>query len=256
MPATAAESQFEELGALYEDVADWPFRRDIELPAVLHSLGDLAQSDVLDFGCGAGLYSRLLAERGARRVVGYDKSEGMLRDARQREAKEQRGIEYVSQLSPALAHQFDVVLSVYVLPYVATRDELRQMCASMARMLRPGGRLFALPLHPDYDPQPDYYAAYGFRLVSDSPHVEGSPVRLELRARGVEADVTAYYWSRDALEDALRSSGFGPVNWSNPRPPGLASIEDAPLVQQAYLRRPHAVMLDCRLARAPGRHTE
>ncbi|MFY1832361.1 class I SAM-dependent methyltransferase [Myxococcus fulvus] len=252
MPATAAESQFDELGGLYEDVADWPFRRDIELPAVLHSLGDLTQSDVLDFGCGAGLYSRLLVERGARRVVGHDTSEGMLRDARRREAKEPRGIEYVSQLTPALAHQFDVVLSVYVLPYVATRDGLQQMCVSMARMLRPGGRLLALPLHPDHAPHPDYYAAYGLRLVSDAPHVEGRPVRLELRARGVEADVSAYYWSRGALEEALRSAGFGPVFWANPWPPGLARVEDAPPALHAYLRRPHAAMLDCRLARVSG----
>ncbi|GEN08071.1 Methyltransferase domain-containing protein [Myxococcus fulvus] len=250
MPTTAAESQFDELGSLYEDVVDWPFRRDIELPAVLHSLGDLTRSDVLDFGCGAGLYTRLLAGQGARRVVGYDESEGMLREARHREAKEQRGIEYVSQLTPALAHRFDVVLSVYVLPYVASRDGLRQMCASMARMLRPGGRLLALPLHPDYDPHSDYYTAYGFRLVSESPHVEGSPVRLELRVRGVEADVTAYYWSRGALEEALHGAGFGPVFWAAPWPPGLARIEDAPTVQRAYLRRPHAAMLDCRLARA------
>ncbi|AKF86527.1 hypothetical protein MFUL124B02_28840 [Myxococcus fulvus 124B02] len=252
MPATAAESQFDALGSLYEDVAPWPFRRDIEVPSVLHSLGDLSSSDVLDFGCGAGLYSRLLAGRGARRVVGHDASEGMLSAARQREVKEPRGIEYVSRLTPELEQRFDLVLAVYVLPYASTRGELRQMCTSMARVLRPGGRLLALPLHPDHAPHPDYYAPYGLRLVSDTPHGEGSALRVELRVAGVEADVTAWYWSKGAIEAALRDAGFGPVFWADPWPPGFARVEDAPPALHAYLRRPHAAMLDCRLARVSG----
>ncbi|EPX56861.1 hypothetical protein D187_007296 [Cystobacter fuscus DSM 2262] len=147
---------------------------------MLQRLGSVEQMDVLDFGCGSGLYSRLLKERGARRVVGYDEAEGMLRYASRREEKERRGIEYTSRLADRLEGQFDVVLGVYVLPYASTREGLHAMCASMSRLLRPGGRLLTLPIHPAYEGDPEYYRPYGLRLVSDRPHEEGGAVQLEL----------------------------------------------------------------------------
>jgi len=247
MTVSSAESQFDGLADLYEDMAEWPFRKEIEIPSILHRLGDLTQRDVLDFGCGSGLYSRMLKSLGARRVVGFDEAEGMLGYARRREEKERLGLEFTSELSDAFNHQFDVVLGVYVLPYATTREALREMCADMARGLRPGGRLLTLPIHPAYVGDPDYYRPYGFRLISDTPHADGCSLRLELRRGPYEANVTAWYWSTSSLEDAMRAAGFTSIQWHDPRPPGVAVPEDAPPELRAYLRKPHAAMLDCRM---------
>ncbi|HTF86671.1 MAG TPA: methyltransferase domain-containing protein [Niabella sp.] len=69
--------QFDDLSSLYEDMASWPFRKEIETPSVLETLGDVRGKDVLDFGCGDGTYSRILKRLGARRVVGFDVADGI-----------------------------------------------------------------------------------------------------------------------------------------------------------------------------------
>lgn len=245
-----AVSQFDALAALYEDMATWPFRRDIETPSVLARIGDVRGLDVLDFGCGSGLYSRLLKARGARRVVGYDLAEGMLNYARRRAEKDGLDIGFVSQLTPDLDGQFDAVLAVYVLPYAQTTEELRGMCADMLRPLRPGGRLITLPLHPDYDPRPDYYEDCGFRLDPEydpaHAHDDGHRVRLDLCYRQHRASVHAWYWSRPTLEDSLRRAGATQIDWHDPHAPDYPDPARAPTALRAYLARPHAALIECR----------
>lgn len=239
------ESQFDALAGLYEDMAQWPFRRFIETPNVFAALGGLDGRDVLDFGCGSGTYSRWLKARGARRVVGYDVSEGMLDHARRREQKERLGIEYASALDAGLEGGFDLVLAVYVLPYATSREELDAMCASMARALRPGGRLVALPIHPEYVRDRDYYAPYGFRMAPDGPDVDGGRVRLELCRPPHDARVTAHVWSRETLESAMRRAGFAPVQWIGHGLPGDDAGAAEVASMQAYWRRPHAALMNC-----------
>lgn len=239
-----AAAQFDELAALYEDMAGWPFRRDIEIPSVLAAVGDVRGLDVLDFGCGTGMYARWLKQRGARSMVGYDLADGMLAYARRRADKEGLDVEFVSALPSHFTGRFDVVLSVYVLPYATSEPELAAMCRAYAALLRPGGRLIALPIHPDYRPAPDYYRHYGFRLIADGdrpPHSDGARIRLELCHGQYQASVHAWYWSQQTLEAALQDAGITDLEWRNPR---LGPNPIAPTsVLQAYLDHPHAALI-------------
>lgn len=245
-------AQFESLADLYEDMSSWPFRRYIETPSVLESVGDVTGLDVLDFGCGAGTYARRLKRAGARRVVGYDLAEGMLHSARRRAAEEGLDVEFVSALNAERMASFDLVLGVYVLPYAQSKSELQGMCAQMLGPLRPGGRLITLPIHPDYEREPAYYEPYGFRMTADRlelAHDDGARVKLDLFFQNrYDASVYAYYWSRNAIESALRSSGAASIEWRQPRahpvdgvPPPLAELD-------AYVRKPHAAIVECRRA--------
>ncbi|MFD4838953.1 class I SAM-dependent methyltransferase [Achromobacter sp. NPDC058515] len=241
----ATNSQFDSLATLYEDMATWPFRRDIEIPSVLEAIGEVAGQDVLDFGCGDGTYSRMLKQRGARTVVGFDESEGMLQHARNRESKDRLGISFVSKLDPKLDRQFDLVLGVYVLPYASNRQALEQMCSSMKRLIRPGGRLVTLPVHPEYVADPAYYRPYGFSLTQNPPHEDGGAIELELFHSGYNGTVTAWYWSAASLNAALQTAGFEQIAHLNPLPKALVPIERAPELLRAYLSKPHAVILRC-----------
>jgi ubiquinone/menaquinone biosynthesis C-methylase UbiE len=246
MATSTIHSQFDDLAKLYENMATWPFRRDIEIPSVLEAVGDVKGQDVLDFGCGDGTYSRILKERGARRVMGFDEADGMLRHARNRERDDALGIEFVSQLGPELDQQFDLVLGVYVLPYASDIRALERMCANMKRLLRPGGRLVTLPIHPQYVADPAYYKPYGFSLTQIPPHQDGGSVKLDLFHSGYIGTVTAWYWSAASLDSALHAAGFEHVDHRNPMPSALKSVERSPEILRAYLSKPHAVILHCR----------
>jgi SAM-dependent methyltransferase len=243
---STAYSQFDGLATLYEDMANWPFRRDIEIPGVLEVVGDVAGRDILDFGCGDGTYCRMLKRHGASSVVGFDKAGGMLQHAQSRERNECLGIQFVSGLGPDLDGQFDLVLGVYVLPYAADKTELESMCVHMRRLLRPGGRLVTLPIHPEYAPAPGYYEPYGFSLTQVPPHRNGGDVRLDLFYSGHGETVTARYWSAAVLDSALRDAGFEEIVRRNPVPSALMPVDQAPELLRAYLSRPHAVILQCR----------
>ncbi len=66
-----------------EHARDGFFNAHYDRPACLSLLGDVAGQDVLDAGCGPGLYAAELAGRGAR-VIGFDQSPRMVELCRQR----------------------------------------------------------------------------------------------------------------------------------------------------------------------------
>ncbi|MGW4383227.1 class I SAM-dependent methyltransferase [Kitasatospora sp. NPDC004531] len=249
-------SPFDTLPAAYDDFSATPFRTFLETPSVLRALGDLRGTAVLDLGCGSGYYTRLLRRNGAARVTGADVSAGMVAHARAEEAARPLGVDYLlGALPEPRAGTFDLVLAVYVLPYATTRAELGRLCATAARALRPGGRFVTLPLHPAVRPHAVSYERYGFRLSSavppaDVPPVDGSAVVLNLHAD--PQPVTARYWSREALELALRDAGFGSPRWTElaVTAPGVAAHGAA--YWQGYLAHPHTVIVDCRKRRTTG----
>jgi 2-polyprenyl-6-hydroxyphenyl methylase/3-demethylubiquinone-9 3-methyltransferase len=98
-------------------------------PAALH---------VLDVGCGGGLLAEEFARLGCA-VTGVDPSEESLRAARVHAASQGLAIEYRlgrGEALPFAADSFDVVYCCDVLEHV---DDLGQVLAETARVLKPGG---------------------------------------------------------------------------------------------------------------------
>ncbi|PTL82248.1 class I SAM-dependent methyltransferase [Vitiosangium sp. GDMCC 1.1324] len=216
-------TEFDAFVRAYEDDENFHYRRYVEAPSFFEALGDITGQSVLDLGCGAGLYTRRLAQRGAARVVGLDISPNMIDYARAREAEEPRGIQYVlddasnaGRLGP-----FDVVTGVYVLPYAQTLEKLRAMCRGAHDALRPGGRFITVVVNPEaHFARKDFYRKYGFTLVPLRPehagleHLpDGAPVRLVSYILDKRIDVTPYCWSHETLTSVLKEVGFSQVRW-------------------------------------------
>jgi len=237
-------SQFDVMGDTYDEFALGPFRQYLETPSVIKFLGDVKGLSVLDFGCGSGVYSRILKKRGAARVVGYDVSEGMLEHARLREERDHLGIDYVSSLDESLYGSFDVVLGVYVIPYANTRKELDSMINTMAKLLKPDGRLLTLPIHPEISDQPDYYKHYGFRIIPQEPYDNGSKITLDLQQ---DTLITAYYWPSETLQQSLALAGFKEIDWHKHYVTPDGYTQHGKDYWDAYLNKPHAAILECSL---------
>jgi 2-polyprenyl-6-hydroxyphenyl methylase/3-demethylubiquinone-9 3-methyltransferase len=102
----------------------------------------LAGKDVLDIGCGGGLLTEAMAERGAR-VSGIDLSERALKVAQLHLYESGRSVDYrllsaeaCAQAEPA---RFDVVTCMELLEHVPDPQSTVSACAAL---LRPGGSAF------------------------------------------------------------------------------------------------------------------
>ncbi|MEU2718766.1 methyltransferase domain-containing protein [Streptomyces sp. NPDC007205] len=237
--------QFEALGVMYEEMFLLPWRKHLESFSVFASLGDVAGKDVLDIGCGTGLYSRQLKQRGAARVVGYDVSTGMIEIARQAERVEPLGIEYTEQTGLIGEGAFDTALAVYVLPYAEDYQTLVSLCTLASRALRPGGRFVTLPVNPGFHGDRTYYQRYGLRLAEAEPRRDASRVTLELCFGDYDERITARYWSKETLEKALREAGFVSISWP------VFQVSEEGVARHGkdfwlpYLNCPHAALISC-----------
>ena len=105
-----------------------------------HLLGDVRGRTVLDFGCGTGMNSLMLAHRGAR-VVGFDISESLVRIATDR--LRANGLGHAARFMVCSAHDLplpdasvDVVFGAAILHHL----DLDLASREAHRVLRAGGR--------------------------------------------------------------------------------------------------------------------
>lgn len=130
--------------------------------AVLSLLHDerllpLAESDVLEIGCGSGAWLRDLVKWGAdpARLKGVDLLEERVVRAREL-CSPGTAIEVASATAlPFPDASFDVVLQATVFTSILDRDVRRRVAAEMARVLRPDGVILWYDFHIDNPRNPD-----------------------------------------------------------------------------------------------------
>ena len=64
-----------------ENPDGWFFNELLEMPAMLEILGNVKGKNILDFGCGTGIYAKLLTKKGAN-VKGFDISKYAIDNAK------------------------------------------------------------------------------------------------------------------------------------------------------------------------------
>ncbi|MDJ0389792.1 methyltransferase domain-containing protein [Roseomonas sp. E05] len=101
--------------------------------------------DVVEFGCGTGQNLSLLRRHGARSLRGCDLSAGMLAQARARDPALQLWQQDMAAPLPLADRMADLALFCLSLEHVAA---LAPPLAEARRVLRPGGRLAVIEIHP------------------------------------------------------------------------------------------------------------
>jgi toxoflavin synthase len=241
-------SQYDHLSRDFGAVKSLPIRQHVEFFSFFEVLGRIEGKTVLDAGCGTGIYTRQLKERGAARVVGLDLSADMIQVARAAEQEQPLRIEYVvgdlagaGKLGP-----FDLVTVGYVLHHAATRPEMLGMCQGVHDALAPGGRFVGTAMSYAFQStDPDYYRAYGFSLAHDGSLRDGSPVTLTLATGQGLITIGVHYWSKEGYESALTEAGLTDIRWHDPRVSPAGVEEHGEDVWKDYLAHPHALVLEC-----------
>lgn len=97
-------------------------------------------AEIADFGCGPGLYSLRLAERGAQ-VTGIDFSENSLRYAREVAEKKGVAIDYVqaNYLDYETTKRFDLIIMIMCDFCALSPGQRKTMLSRFQSLLKPGG---------------------------------------------------------------------------------------------------------------------
>lgn len=123
------------------------YRNELTDPAVLRAIGDPEGLDVLDAGCGEGYLSRILARQGAT-VTGVDFSANLIEAARAQSLNDILSVSFDVGTVDDLLYEdesFDLVVCNHLMNDL--RDPAKAII-QFSRVLRRGGRLIILMLHP------------------------------------------------------------------------------------------------------------
>ena len=150
------------------------FQRVLIAPATERLLDLKPEERVLDVACGNGLFSRRMAQLGAR-VTAFDFSEVFLRCARDRTTEHADRIEYKlidatdqEQLLALGRQSYDAAVCSMALMDMAQIDTL---ISALAQLLRRGGRFVFSVMHPCFN------NPAGCKMVGEEQDQEGVMVR-------------------------------------------------------------------------------
>lgn len=109
------------------------------LEAALHDLHgeERPVRDVLDLGCGSGLYGTLVRPR-AKRLVGVDLSASMVEESRRKRVYDDLHVKDIVDYLTGTQDRFDLIVAMDVLCYFG---DLRPLIRRCAGILKPGGVL-------------------------------------------------------------------------------------------------------------------
>jgi SAM-dependent methyltransferase len=103
--------------------------------------------DVVELGCGTARNAVRVIGEGARSYTGVDGSSGMLHLAAARFRDPRVSFVHTDLMKPWASHRmFDLALVVLMLEHLPSLDPL---CETLSRIIRPGGRVRIVDLHPD-----------------------------------------------------------------------------------------------------------
>jgi ubiquinone/menaquinone biosynthesis C-methylase UbiE len=138
--ARAVQAYYDSIAPSYQPASErflWSIVRNREVAALFAMLGNVSGRDVLELGCGAGFYTRLLLDRGARHVFAVDISQKMLAELPQEKVTPVLGDAAV--VDPG--RTFDVMLSAGMLEFVTDPVAVFK---NAVRYAAPGAKLVVL----------------------------------------------------------------------------------------------------------------
>ncbi len=194
-------------------------------------------SAILDLGCGPGLYTERLAQKG-HQVTGMDFSSGSIAHAKASAGQKSLDITYLNQDYLSLDHenQYDLVMMIFCDLGVLNPDDRHRLLGKIYRALKPGGVFIFDAFKPHWAnsdsgskswdiSENGFWRAHPHLVLADSFYYEAEGVILNqhivLDDRGME--VYRFYqhtFSNEDIETLTSDHGFHSTTRVNGLIPG------------------------------------
>ncbi|WP_413111766.1 class I SAM-dependent methyltransferase [Thaumasiovibrio sp. DFM-14] len=183
-------------------IQDNIYNANLERPTLQAMLPALLDLDVIDLGCGSGVYTQYLLAHGAHKVTCIDYAEEMVQLVK--EKAEQAGVSekvvaYAQDLSHGIPHEpnasADLIISPLMVHYL---KDLRPLFSNVYRVLKTGGTFVFSTHHPFAD----------FECSKSGNYFERELVQEEWDTVGEPVQVTFYRRSLTEITNALTQNGL------------------------------------------------
>ncbi|GAA2069976.1 class I SAM-dependent methyltransferase [Actinomadura alba] len=193
------------------------YRTELTDRAVLDAIGPCEGLRILDAGCGEGYLARRLASLGAD-VVGIDASEGLIDAAQSVPAGHSGSVSFTCasvEAMPAADEVFDLVVCNHLLSHL---QDPAHAIHEFGRVLRPGGRLVMLTLHPCFYTENSEHGA--MTSVPASKYFAARGIDQHFLVDGLESPSMITSWLRplEYYSATLRDAGFVITDLREPHP--------------------------------------
>lgn len=193
-----AYESYEEIADCFAELApDKDYNAHYDRPATFSLLDDVAGLNILDAGCGPGIYTELLLKKSAT-VTGIDISDKMLFYAKQRNGEGARFLK--ADLEKPLADfrdcEFDGIISALAITYV---KNLSALFCEFNRIVKTNGWLVFSTEHPFFS-----FGDFGLDNYFETQQVSCKWYGFNKKA----IDMHSYFHSLGCISDGLTENGF------------------------------------------------
>lgn len=194
-----------------ENPQGWFFNEMLEMPATLELLGDVKGKKILDWGCGSGIYAKLLTKKGAK-VKGFDISEEMIKIAK----KENPGLDLRvgSGLKIPFKEEFDIVLASLAIHYV---EDQNKVLKEISRVLKKGGYFIFSSGNPVAESRKPIKCGKKKIYFLDN-YFKERKIYAMWNINGKEIKVSAFHKTYETIINSLLKNGFEIVGYKDAYP--------------------------------------
>lgn len=213
-----AKKNYDYMAEYYHDIRTkrnpegWFYNELLEMPATLELLGNIKEKKILDFGCGTGIYAKILSNKCAK-VKGFDISPKMLEIAKRNNLD--LDFRLGSGYKIPFKEKFDVVNSSLVVHYL---DNWDKMLKEVKRVLKKGGYFVFSTGNPVTESSVSIKKGKNKkkRILGDKDYFKDKKVSAiwDLEEKG-KLKITSYHRTYESIIKTIIRNGFEIIDYKD-----------------------------------------